>query len=208
MRLVLILLLFLFSVQQNVNAFTWQEISDSIAKVQSVYRKGIFENDAYLNKMLRDDVQIAKHISNIVNIGDTLILLEVAEGFRHSRLWIKGKIHDTYVDFYYDHDKDSLQLSPLFSQEVKRDGLINMCDEWRIDELQNMHIGYCILDGPYYLLTKVVFATKKSYKIECHGFAGSGGVIIPEDSSYSHSPRTISKDSLKKLREALMNPAD
>ena len=92
MRLVLILLLFLFSVQQNVNAFTWQEISDSIAKVQSVYRKGIFENDAYLNKMLRDDVQIAKHISNIVNIGDTLILLEVAEGFRHSRLWIKGKM--------------------------------------------------------------------------------------------------------------------
>ena len=51
--------------QQNVNAFTWQEISDSIAKVQSAYRKGIFENDAYLNKMLRDDVQIAKHISNL-----------------------------------------------------------------------------------------------------------------------------------------------
>ena len=206
MRLVL-MSFFLFSMQQNVNAFTWQEISDSIAKVQSAYRKGIFENDAYLNKMLRDDVQIAKHISNIVNIGDTLILLEVAEGFRHSRLWIKGKIHDTYVDLYY-HDKDSLQLSPLFSQEVKRDGLINMCDEWRIDELQNMHIGYCILDGPYYLLTKVVFATKKSYKIECHGFAGFGGVFFLEDGSFSQSPSTIPKDSLRKLREALMNPAD
>lgn len=195
--------------QQNVNAFTWQEISDSIAKVQSAYRKGIFENDAYLNKMLRDDVQIAKHISNIVNIGDTLILLEVAEGFRHSRLWIKGKIHDTYVDFYYNHDEDSLQFRSLFMQEdVEESVLIKMCDEWRIDELQNMHIGYCILDGPYYLLTKVVFATKKSYKIECHGFAGFGGVIFLEDGSFSQSPSTIPKDSLRKLREALMNPAD
>ena len=198
----------MLSALQDMSAFSWQEISDSIAKVQSAYRNGIFENEAYLNKMLRNDEQIAKHISSIVHIGDTLILVEVADGFKRGRLWIKGKMHDTYADFYYDYDKDSLHFNNLFSQKIENNRMIKMCDEWRIDELQNIHIGYRILDGPYYLITKVVFAADKSYEIECHGFAGLGGVIVPEDSCSSQSPMKIPKNSLKKLREVLMNPTD
>ena len=193
----------LLVVPHNVAALSWQEISDSIMKVQCV--RGENENVAYLNKLLRNDARVTKHISGHVNIGDTLILLERVEGGQFSKLWIKGRIVDTYADFHYSDQADSL----LFNRKVELEGntLLKWCDEWRIEDLKRAHLKIRVLDAPHYMLTRVVFRSLTSYEIECQSFAGfSDDVILIVDSIQSDdhgNPYLLPPESLEKFREAL-----
>ena len=154
----------------------WEEISDSIEKLQFQELRDYDESISKCNS-LRKDKKITSFLTNQMEINDTIVIIEVISdlylmGPPSNRLWIKNKKDSTYVVYRDGYEnKTDVRIGAKHGRTLEK--IEKLCENWNIDSLKryskSLEDSAMVLDYYYtkHMATIVVLLDSNKYIVKC-----------------------------------------